>query len=229
MNSFRVGGHRGLLEGLSKCGVGVACASNILARGTILQSQGSFSNHLTRAGANDVDSEQTIGLGVGKHLHHTVRVKVGLRPGVGAEGESADGVLGTGLLQVLLGLADPGDLGVRVHDRGDAAIVDVAITLLDELDSCDTLLLCLVRKHGAESGVSDAANVGELGTILRVNDDTSTVIKLKANVLEAQTSGVWATSNGNQDNVGIELSSLSASTREKRIRKRPGWPGSWVT
>ena len=51
---------------------------------------------------------------------------VGLGARVGGEGELADLVLDALGLELLLGLADPGDLGVGVDDRGDDVVVHVA-------------------------------------------------------------------------------------------------------
>jgi hypothetical protein len=37
-----------------------------------------------------------------------------------------------------------------------------------------------------------------------VNDQASLVVSLKAHVLQSQSSGVWATADGNQDGIGIQ-------------------------
>lgn len=85
----------------------------------------------------------------------------------------------------------------------------MAVTLLDVLDNSDGLLLSLVGKHRSESGVTDAANVGELGAVLRVDDDTPALVKLKSNVLEAKATGIGATADGNKDDIGIKLEKVS--------------------
>lgn len=82
--------------------MGVAGSGNVLAGGTVLESQSGLSNHLASARSNDVSAEQTIGLRVGKNLDETIRVEVGLGSGVGAEGESADLVGDVLALEVLL-------------------------------------------------------------------------------------------------------------------------------
>ena len=47
--------------------------------------------------------------------------------------------------------------------------------------------------------------MGELGAVLRVDDDAAALVELEPNVLEAETSSVGATADGNKDDVSLEL------------------------
>lgn len=205
VNGLSMRGHGSLLESLRQRRVSVAGSGNVLTGSTVLESKGTLSNHFTSVGANNVDTQETVGLRVSDHLDNTFRVQVGLSARVGAKGESTDAVGDLLGLEVLLGLADPGNLGVGVHDGGNAAVVDVAITLLDVLDNGNGLLLSFVGKHRAESGVTDTANVGDLGTVLGVDDYTAALVELHANVLKTETLGVGAAADSNKDNLGIKL------------------------
>lgn len=205
VNSLSMCSHGSLLESLRQRGVSVAGSGNIFARGTVLKSKGSLSNHLTGVRAYNVDTQETVSLGVGKHLDNAFRIHVCLGARVGAEGESTDTVGDLLGLEVLLTLANPGDFGVGVHDGGNAAIVDVAVTLLDVFDNSDSLLLGLVGKHRAESSVSDTTNVRDLGAVFGVDDNTAALIKLHTNVLKTETLSVRATANGDEDDLGIKL------------------------
>ncbi|KAI6769460.1 hypothetical protein HG531_010564 [Fusarium graminearum] len=106
-------GHGGLLESLSECGVGVTGSGNVLAGSTVLEGQSTLSNHLTSVRADDVDSKNAIGLGISKHLNHTLGVDVGLGSRVGGKREASDSVRDVLALEVLLTLANPGNLGLR--------------------------------------------------------------------------------------------------------------------
>lgn len=200
-----MGSHGSLLEGLGQRGVGMARPCNVLAGCAILEGQGTLGNHLASVGADNVYTQQSIRLRVRQHLDHALRVQVRLGARVGAEGEGADTVGDVVLLEVLLGLSDPSDLGVGVHDRGNGSVVDVAVALLDVLDDGDSFLFGLVRQHGSEGHITDAADVRELGSVLGVDDDTATLVQLHANVLEAQATGIRATANGSQDDLSFEL------------------------
>lgn len=204
MNGLGVGGHGSLLEGLGEGGVGVTSAGNVLRGSTVLDGEGGLSNHLTGAGADDVDTENAVGLGIGDELNNTLGVEVGLGAGVGAEGEGTDTVLDTGSLDLGLVLANPSNLGVGVHNAGDGSVVNVAVASLDVFDGGNGLLLGLVSQHGTEGAVTDDADVGELGAVLLVDDKTATVVLLDSNLLQVQAFGVRATANGDQDNVGVQ-------------------------
>lgn len=213
MDGLGVGGHGSLLEGLGKCGMGVAGSGDILAGSTVLESQSTLSDHLTSVGADDVNTENAVSLGVSEHLDHALSVLVGLGSGVGNEGEGSDSVRDVLVLQVLLALADPGDLGVSVHNGGNGTIVDMAVTLLDVLDNGNSLLLSLVGKHGAEGDITNTSDVGDLGSVLGVNDDTAAVVSLEANVLKAEAAGVGSSTNGNEDDVGLDRFGLATLGR----------------
>jgi hypothetical protein len=62
-----------------------------------------------------------------------------------------------------------------------------------------------VREHRAERHVADAADVRELGAVLRVDDDAAALVELEADVLEAEALGVRAAADGDEDDVGFEL------------------------
>ena len=75
--------------------------------------------------SDNVRAKHPVSLLVGQHLHEAVGVVVGLGPAVGHEGELAHVVLDALALEVLLVLAHPRNLGVRVDDGGHAVVVDV--------------------------------------------------------------------------------------------------------
>lgn len=205
VDGLAVGGHGSLLEGLGEGWVSMRGAGNILGAGTVLESEDTLCNHLTGVGADNVDTEDTVSLGISEELDHAVRVEVGLCARVGAEGERADLVLDALLLELLLVLANPCNLGVSVHDRGDGVVVDVAVASLDELNGCNGLFLGLVCKHRAKGAVTNDADVGDLGAVLLVNDKTAAVVGFKANVLKAKAGSVWATANGDENDIGVKL------------------------
>jgi hypothetical protein len=81
----------------------------------------------------------------------------------------------------------------------------VAVTLLDVLDDSDGLLLSLVGKHRAEGDITNTSDVGDLGSVLGVDNDTAAVIVLKTDVLKAEASGVGSSADSNENNIGLNL------------------------
>ena len=154
----------------------VARPRDVLRRSTVFQGKRRLRDHLASIGTDDVNAEDAIRLRISEHLDHALRVEVGLGARVGAEGERANAVGNVVGPKLLLALAHPRDLGVRVHDRRDAAIVDVAVALLDVLNRRNSLLLSLVRKHRAERAVADATDMGDLRAVLRVDDHAAALI-----------------------------------------------------
>jgi hypothetical protein len=62
-----------------------------------------------------------------------------------------------------------------------------------------------VGKHRAESSVTNASDVGDLGSVLGIDDDSAALVELKANVLKAEAASVRSSANGNKDNIGLDL------------------------
>lgn len=178
---------------------------HILAARAILDREHPLCDHLARVRPHNVDAEDAVRLGVRQELDHALRLEVRLGARVGGEGEAAGAVLDALLLQLRLVLPDPRDLRVRVHDRGDGAVVDVPVALGDVFDGRDRFFLGFVREHGAEGAVADDADVGYLGAVLFVDDDAAFVVDVQASVLEPEPGGVWAAADGDEDDVGVEL------------------------
>jgi len=63
-----------------------------------------------------------------------------------------------------------------------------------------------VSQHGAESNIANAPDVRSLGAVFGIDNDATTLIYLKAGVLEAETGGEGAAADGDKYNIGVELS-----------------------
>ena len=116
--------------------------SNIFSACTIFHGQGRAGNHFTSVRSDDMHSKNLVRLLLDDELHRSFHILVRLRARVGEERELANLVPGAGLLELLLGLADPGDLWVRVDDRGNRVVVDVAVAGLDVFHGGDTYTRC---------------------------------------------------------------------------------------
>lgn len=183
----------------------MAGTTHIFGRSTIFKSQASLGNHFTSVGANNVDTQHAVGLSIDDNLDETVGVVVGTCTRVGNERIAANLVLNTGFLQFLFVLANPGNFGVSVDDGGNSIIVDVTVTGSNHFRDGETFILGLVGQHGTESGITNAADVGDVGLELRVDNDAAAVVELDTNVLQAETLGVRATTNGDKDDIGFKL------------------------
>lgn len=210
VDGLGVRSHGSLLEGLRESRVGVAGSGNVLCRSLVLDGENSGSNHLTSIGANDVNTKNLVSLLLDEELDDTVGIGVGLGTRVGKEGELAHLELNTLLLELLLVLSDPSDLGVGVDDGGNGSVVDVAVASLDDLDSSNTLLLGLVGKHGTESGVTNALDTLAGGVVLVVDNDASSLVLLDSDSLEVEAAGDRSSADGDKNNVSVELSLLAA-------------------
>ena len=114
------------------------CASNIFGACAIFESKYSLCDHLASIRADDVCAKDTVSLRLSQNLDEALGVEVGLCARVRREAKFADLVLNALRLELLLSLADPGHLWVRVDNGGDGGVVNMTMTTLDKLDSSDT-------------------------------------------------------------------------------------------
>ena len=154
---------------------------------------------------DDVHPEDAVRLRLDEELDLTLGVEVRLGARVGEEREAADLVLDAVLLEFLLRLADPCDLGVRVHDARNGAVVHVTVPAVDVLRRSDPLFLCLVREHGPEGHVADALDVRHARVELVVDHDAPARVDFDADIFEAEALDVWPAADCDEHNVCFEL------------------------
>ena len=136
----------------------MTCPRNVFRACTVLDGEDTFSNHLARVRTctnhtdkhsrpitgeeyrrtDDMNTQNLIRLLFCQDLDKAIRVEVRLCPRVGRKHKLANIVFDAFSFEVLFGLADPGDLGVRVDDGRYGAVVDVAVAVLDVLNGGDT-------------------------------------------------------------------------------------------
>ena len=92
---------------------------------------------------------------------------------IGGEGILADLVGNARGLQLFLGLADPGHLGLGVDDRRHEIPVHVALLAGERLDAGDAVLARLVRQHRPVDHVADGVDAGHGGLEMRVDGDAA--------------------------------------------------------
>ena len=116
-----------------------------------------------------------------------------------------------GGLQLLLGLADPGDLRRRVDHPGHGVEVDVAMLAGDALGDRDAFLLGLVREHRAAHDVADRPDVRQVGAAVVVDRDEAALVERRGRPLSASSPAVCGTRP-------IETISLSKVARLRLAR-----------
>src|SRR5690606_13372601 len=88
---------------------------------------GCLGNQVSRAGADDVDSENTIAFFVRQHFDKSFGLGEGPRAAVAAEPELALSVGNALFFELLLCSADSSDLRVGVGDTRDGGIIDMPV------------------------------------------------------------------------------------------------------
>lgn len=111
---------------------------HILGTCTVLNSEDTFSNHLTSVRANDMDTKNFIRFLFCDEFYKAISVQIGLGTRVGSKAEFADIVFDALSLKVLLCTADPGNFRVCVNNRGNGIVIDVTMSGLDVFDSGNT-------------------------------------------------------------------------------------------
>ena len=150
------------------------------------------------AGADDVQAQHAVGLGVGQDLHEARGLGHGHGAADGGEREAA-GLVGHALgLELLLGLADPGDLRRGVDHVGDGVEVDVARQAGDQLGHGDAFLEALVRQHRAAHAVTDRPDAVHAGVAVLVHHDLAALVDLHAGALGQQAAGGGTAAHGHQ-------------------------------
>src|SRR5690606_42004320 len=204
--------HGSLTPGFGTGWVGVTGAGHILAGGAEGHGLAVFADHLGRLRADDVDAEDLVSLRVGEHLGEAFGLVVDLGPAVGAERELAGLVGPAGFLELLFGLADPGDFGSGVDHARHQGVVHVTRLAGDDLDAGDRVLFGLVGQHRPVDHVADRPDAGRRGAEV-VGLDEAALVGLHAHALQSQALGERPPADGHQHVVGFQRLGFAAGHR----------------
>src|SRR3546814_14906544 len=134
-------------------------------------------DHRPGIGADDMGTEQAIGLRIRQQLREPARVPVAARPAVGGKGKAAGLVLDTGGLELLLRLADARNLGRGVDDGRHGIVVDPRVSPRDALDAAHAVEGRIVGARRSGNPVTDGVKAWASGLDSRPNGNTALLIK----------------------------------------------------
>ena len=113
-------------------------------------------------------------------LDEAVGLAVGLGAAVRHHRELADLDLVARRLGILLGEADPGDLGHGVDDARDHLVIDDADLAGEDLGDRDPLILGLVGEHRPRRDVADRVDAGDRGPEIVIDLDLAALVASRA-------------------------------------------------
>ena len=168
----------------------MANPGDILAARAKLHRHNAFCNQLAGHRPDDVHAKYFVGRSVCEHLDHAGGIAQ--RPGaaIGQEGKAAGPVSAPLGLELLLGLADPGDFRVGVDDPGNGVEVHMPMLSGYAFGHRDALLLGLVREHRSSDDIADRPHPGQVGSAVAVNNDRTALVKRQTDRLRVEPLGV---------------------------------------
>jgi hypothetical protein len=157
--------------------------------------------HVYTHRGDHVDAEHAVRLLAAKHLDNSLGILVALCPRVGRHWESTNIVLDALCFQVLFVLANPCHLGMGVHDRRDAVVVNVRVSTKHAFDTDDALVLGLVSKHWSVDAVTDGVDAGDRGLKAIVHGNPALVVEANADVFKTKVLEVRSATYRNQKRI----------------------------
>ena len=137
-------------------------------------------------------------------LRHALRSFHGAGTAARGEGKRPDLVLAPARLDLLLGLADPGDLRGRVNHGGNHAVVHLAVKAGDQVGDHHAFLLALVREHRAAYHVADGPDRGHPRAAVIVDLDEAARIDGNRRRIAEKAVGEGAAADGNDELVDLQ-------------------------
>ena len=212
MQGAFIAGKGGFVHHFRQCRVGVADTREVFAGGAKFHRHHGFGNQFGGIGADDVHAEDAVGFGVGQHLDEAAGIAHAERTAIGGKGNLA-GLVGYAVgLELLFGLADPGDLGAGVDDPRDG--VEIAMTRLPghHLGDHDALFHGLVREHRAGDDIADRPHAGQVGTAVPVDVDAAALVENEADGFGVQALGIGDAPDGDDQTIVPALSPAPADS-----------------
>mmetsp|Transcript_18839 Transcript_18839/g.47868 ORF Transcript_18839/g.47868 Transcript_18839/m.47868 type:complete len:223 (-) Transcript_18839:861-1529(-) len=189
----------------------VACPANILAAGRVLHGEHGFVDLLTSLSADNLGTQDLVSLRLRYELDDTIDVIVSLGPGVGHEREGS-GLDGVASLSSLIRVHSyPSDLGVSVDNARNSGIVNMTMTTSNVFYASNTLLFCLMGKHGAGNAIANGVHIRYRCAEFLVYNDPVPVVCLHANTLQVEVVSERAAADGHKYGVGVQRLGFTAS------------------
>ena len=184
--------------------MGVAHSADVLGRGREFHRETSLADHGAGLGAEDVDAQHAVGGLVGQYFHKPLRGAVRAAARIGGERILADLVGNARGLELFLGLADPGHLGLGVDHGRHEIPVHVALLPGQRLDAGDAVLARLVRQHRPVDHVANGVDAGHRCLEVAVDGDAAAVREFHAHLVEPETGHVGTPPDRHQHDIGLE-------------------------
>ena len=127
------------------------------------------------------------------------------RAAVGHERNEPAFVLAAFGLELLLGLAHPGDFRRGVDHPRHGGEVDVSVLAGNALGHRDALFFGLVRQHRAAHHVAHRPHVGQVGLAVFVDGDEAALVQLQAHGFGIEAAGVRHAADGDDQLVHHQL------------------------
>src|SRR2546421_4978810 len=173
----------------------VADPGDVLACRAEFHGHHAFGDELRNHWPDGVQAEDAIGLRVGDELHETARIPQRPGPAVGHEGKRAGAISDASSFELLLGLADPGDLWRRVDHPWHGVEIHMSMLAGDALGHGSALVLGLVREHRTAHDVADRPDPLEIRPAVGVDGDEPAFVELETDRLGVESGGVWDASD----------------------------------
>mmetsp|Transcript_14377 Transcript_14377/g.41066 ORF Transcript_14377/g.41066 Transcript_14377/m.41066 type:complete len:300 (-) Transcript_14377:747-1646(-) len=204
-----IGCHGSFLDSFRKGWMSMAGACNIFTRSSVFHSQHALRDQLSCICSHDVNTKNFISLFVSQELHDAVSLIYCPRTAVCHHTEFTSLEFHSSLLELFFCLPNPGDLWVSVDNGRDGVVVDVAYFASNVLDTCDSVLFCLVGEHRTWNGVSNGMNAWDVGLEFVIYQHPA-AIHLDSHVFESKSTCEGPPSNSHQDDVGIKCLCVSS-------------------
>jgi len=191
----------------------MADAGQVFGGGGEFQGQHPFGNQLGSIGADDMDPQDAIRLGVRQHFYETAGFPHAQSPAIGQEGDFADLVGHAFRLELLFGLAHPGNFRVGVDDRGNGGEIHVTGLSGHGFRHGNPFFHGLVGQHGSGHYVADGPHAGQIGPVMGIHRHPAPVVQLQAHLVSAQAVRVGNTANGNDQPFRVQGLGLAVLVR----------------
>src|SRR5690554_228474 len=177
----------------------------IFCTGTEFHGDHALGNDFRRLRTNHVEAQDTIRLRVGYDLDHTGgRIR---RHGsaVGGKRKAAHVVFFTFGLQLLFGLADPGNFRRGVDYVGNAVVIDLRLVAGDALGNHHAFFRRFMCQHRTTNDVTYGPYARGFGLAVVVYKNEAALVHRHAGILGQGAVGVRATANGNDQLVELRF------------------------
>ncbi len=198
MNGTFVDGHRCFLDCFGERGVSVAAPCQVFTAGSKIHGDRNFVDELTGVGTDDMYTQDSVCLCIGKDLDEAIGMTAGTCSTIGCESKFSCSIFSAGRFQTVLCFTGSSNFRLSVDHSRDDFVIDMTEAGKHSFNAGDAFFFGFVGQHGSANDVTDRINSAYGCLVAGTDTHKSSLVSLHADGIKSEGVDAGPSADGNK-------------------------------